>query len=84
VIVVTNLCGPMVIGLKTRKSAGSLSFEELLRNSHHRARCGPLYHRVLVFCITSALFSNIEHFIIYVLLCNSRTRVITLLFGLCM
>jgi hypothetical protein len=56
VVAVANLCGPMMTRLMTGKSAGSPSFEELSRTSHHRARCGPLYHRVLVFCIPSALF----------------------------
>jgi hypothetical protein len=74
VVVAANLCGP----------ARSPSFKELQRTSHHRARCMPLYRRVLVFCIASALFWNIKHFIIYVVICNSRTHVITLLFGLCM
>jgi hypothetical protein len=45
---------------------------------------GPHIIKLVVFCITSAIFSNFEHFIIYVILCNSRTHVITLLFGLCM
>jgi hypothetical protein len=58
VVAVVNLCGPMVTCLKTGKSAGSPSFEELPRTSHHRARCGPLYHRVLVFCNDSACFKT--------------------------
>jgi hypothetical protein len=43
VVTVANLCGPVATHLKTRKSAGSPSFEELSRSSHHRARYGPLY-----------------------------------------
>jgi hypothetical protein len=43
VVVVANSCGPMATRLKTGKSTGSPSFEDLLRTSHHRARCGPLY-----------------------------------------
>jgi hypothetical protein len=42
-VVVTNLCGPVATHLKTGKSIGSLSCEELSRTSHHRARCRPLY-----------------------------------------
>jgi alpha-beta hydrolase superfamily lysophospholipase len=56
VVAVASLCGPMVTHLKIGKTARSPSFEELPRTSRHRARCGPLYHRVLVFCITSAFF----------------------------
>jgi hypothetical protein len=56
VVAVTNLCDPMVTCLKNGKSVGSLNFEELLRTSHHRARCEPLYCEVLLFCIASALF----------------------------
>jgi hypothetical protein len=66
-IAMANLCGPVVTRLKTGKLARSPSFEELSSTSHLRARCGPLYHRVLVFCITSAMFENFEHFTIYVL-----------------
>jgi hypothetical protein len=55
VAVAVNLCGSMVIHLKTRKSTGSPNFEELLRTSHHRARCGPLNCRVS-FCTSSAMF----------------------------
>jgi hypothetical protein len=54
--VVASLYGPATIHLRTRKSAGSPSFEDLSRTSHLRARCGPMYHQVLVFCITSAIF----------------------------
>jgi hypothetical protein len=56
VVAVANLCGPMVTCLKTGKSAESQCFEELSRTPHHKARCGTLYRRVLVFCIASALF----------------------------
>jgi hypothetical protein len=56
VVAVVNLCGPMVTRLRTGKSAGSPNFEELLKTSHHRARCRPLYHRVLVFCTAFAMF----------------------------
>jgi hypothetical protein len=42
-VIVANLCGPVVTRLKTGKSAGSPSFEELPRTLHHRARCRPLY-----------------------------------------
>jgi hypothetical protein len=55
-VAMANLCGPMVTRLKTGKSARSPSFEKLLRTSHHRARYGSLYRRVLVFCITFILF----------------------------
>jgi hypothetical protein len=43
VVVVTNLCSPMITHLRTGKSTRSPSFEALPRNLHHRARCGPLY-----------------------------------------
>jgi hypothetical protein len=43
VVVVANLCGPVVTCLKTEKSAGSPCFEELSMTLHHRARCGLLY-----------------------------------------
>jgi hypothetical protein len=56
--VVPNLCGPVVTRLRTEKSAGSPSFEELSRTSHHRVRCGPLYRRVLVFYNASACFKT--------------------------
>jgi hypothetical protein len=56
VVAVANLCGPIVTCLKTGKSSRSPSFEELPSTSHHRARYSALYHRVLVFCIASALF----------------------------
>jgi hypothetical protein len=56
VVAVANLCGPMATRLKTGKSTGSPSFEVLPRTPHHRAKCEPLYHRVLVFCIASVLF----------------------------
>jgi hypothetical protein len=55
-VAVVNLCGLVVTRLRTVKSAGSPSFEVLPRTSHHRARCGSLYRRVLVFCTASAMF----------------------------
>jgi hypothetical protein len=58
VVAVTNLCGPVMTHLRTRKSAMSPSFEELLRTSYHRARCGPLYHQVVASCISSAMFKT--------------------------
>jgi hypothetical protein len=56
VVAMANLCGPVVTRLKTEKSAGNPSFEELPRTSHHMARCSPLYHCVLVFYNDSACF----------------------------
>jgi hypothetical protein len=47
--VVASLYDPAVTRLRTGKSAGSPSLEELLGTSHLRARCEPLYHQVLVF-----------------------------------
>jgi hypothetical protein len=55
-VAVANLCDPVMTQLKTGKSTGSPSFEELPMTSHHRARCGALDRQVLVFCIASALF----------------------------
>jgi hypothetical protein len=43
VVIVASLFDPMVTYRKTGKSTGSLGFEELLRTSHHRVQCGPLY-----------------------------------------
>jgi hypothetical protein len=40
---VANLHGPAMTHLRTGKSAGSSSFEELPRTLHHRAQCEPLY-----------------------------------------
>jgi hypothetical protein len=48
---VASLYGPAVTRLRTGKSAGSPNFEELSRTPHHRARCEPLYRRVLVFVL---------------------------------
>jgi hypothetical protein len=73
-----DCCGKFVWpsdNLRTGKSDGSPSFEEMSRTSHLRAWCGPLYHRYVL---------NSEHFIIYALLCNSRTHVITFYFRSCM
>jgi hypothetical protein len=56
VVAVTNLCGPVATRLRTEKLAGSPSFEELPRTSHHMAQYGPLYRRVLVVCIAPVLF----------------------------
>jgi hypothetical protein len=53
-VAIANLCGPVATHLRTGKSAESPSYEELLSTSHHRAQCGPLYHRLLVFCNASA------------------------------
>jgi hypothetical protein len=53
---VVNLFGPMATRLKTEKSAGSPSFEELLRTSHHRARCGPLYLSSASLCSSLPLY----------------------------
>jgi hypothetical protein len=58
VVVVANLCGLVVTHVRIGKSGRSPCFEDLLRTSHHRARCGPLYHRVLVFCNASACFET--------------------------
>jgi hypothetical protein len=58
----TSLCGPLTIRLKDGKSTRSRSFEELSWNSHLRARCRCLYHRVRLY-ITSALFLKLEHLI---------------------
>jgi hypothetical protein len=55
VVVVANLFSSMVTRLKSGKSTGNQSFEELSRTSHHRAQCRPLYRRVS-FCIAFALF----------------------------
>jgi hypothetical protein len=59
-VAVANLCGPVAIRLRIGKSVGSPSFEELSRTSHHRAQCGSLYHRVLAFCIASAMFKTLN------------------------
>jgi hypothetical protein len=56
VVAVENLCGLVATRLRTGKSVGNPSFEELPRTSHHIAWYGPLYHRVLGFCTTSAMF----------------------------
>jgi hypothetical protein len=58
------------------KSAGSLSFEDLSRTSHLRARCRPLYRRVPSF-VSLLLCLNFEHFMICVLCCKIRIHVIT-------
>jgi hypothetical protein len=63
---VASLCGPMVTHRRIGKSGGSLSSEELLRTSHLRARCWPLYHRVLSF-VSLPLCLNFKHFMICVL-----------------
>jgi hypothetical protein len=55
VVAVVNLCGPVATRLRTGKLVGSPSFEELPRTSHHRAQCGLMYHRVVAFCIASAM-----------------------------
>jgi hypothetical protein len=47
VVAVANLCGPMVIRLKTGKLAGSPSFKELPRTSHHRAMYVMYYASML-------------------------------------
>jgi ABC-type arginine/histidine transport system permease subunit len=60
VVVVVNLCGSMATRLKTANSVRSPSFEELPRTLHHRARCGPLYRRVLVFYNASACFKTLN------------------------
>jgi hypothetical protein len=62
------------------RSAGSLSSEEMLRTSHLRARCGPLYHRVPSF-VSLPLCLNFEHFMICVLYCKTRIHVITRILG---
>jgi hypothetical protein len=64
--VVASLYDPAATCLRTGKSAGNLSFEELSRTLHHRAGCGPLYRRVLAlyrFCYVLTF----EHFMIHVL-----------------
>jgi hypothetical protein len=43
VVAVVHLCDPAATRPRTGKSAGSPSFEELPRTSHHRARYRPLY-----------------------------------------
>jgi hypothetical protein len=53
---VASSCGPVATRLRTEKSVGSSSSEEMLRTSHLRARCGPMYRRVPVFCNASAVF----------------------------
>jgi hypothetical protein len=73
--------GSAVTHLRTGKSAENSSFEELMRTPHHRARCGPWYCRVLVFVSLRLRVLIFEHFIIYVLWCNSRTHVITHISG---
>jgi hypothetical protein len=64
---VASLYGPATTRLRTGKSAGSPSFEEMPMTPHHKARCGPLYHRVLVFVSLRLRVLNFEHFIFYVL-----------------
>jgi hypothetical protein len=54
-VIVVNLCGPIATRLKTGKSAGSPSFEELPRTSYHRARCGLLYPSSASLCSSSPL-----------------------------
>jgi hypothetical protein len=68
-------CGPVGTHRRTGKSAGGLSSEELSRTLHLRARCRPLYHRVPSF-VSLPLCLNFEHFMICVLLCNTRIHVI--------
>jgi hypothetical protein len=63
-----------VVNLRIGRLLGSWPLAEPLRTLHHRARC----MLVVSFCIASAV---LKHFVIYVLLCNSRTDVITLLLG---
>jgi hypothetical protein len=65
---------------RTGKLAGSLSFEELLRTLHLRARCGPLYHRVSSF-VSLLPCLNFKHFMICVLCCNTRIHVTTHISG---
>jgi hypothetical protein len=57
-VAVASLCGPVATRLRTGKSTESPSSKELSRTSHLRARCGPLYRRVLVFCIASTMFKT--------------------------
>jgi hypothetical protein len=72
----TSLCGPMVTHQRTGKSAESLSSKELLRTSHLRARCGPLYSQVSSFELHPPSL-NFKHVMICVLCCNARIHVIT-------
>jgi hypothetical protein len=60
VVAVTNLCGLVATRLRTGKSTGSPSFDELPRTSYHRTRYGPLYHRVLIFYNASAYFKTLN------------------------
>jgi hypothetical protein len=59
VVVVINLCDTMAIHLKTGKSAGNPSFDELLMTSHYMARCGPLYPSSASLCNSLPLYFKI-------------------------
>jgi hypothetical protein len=63
VVVVASLFSPMASPISGRQ-LGIRSCEEPPRTSHHRARCGPLYHRLLVFWFRFCYVFNFEHFII--------------------
>jgi hypothetical protein len=60
VVTIANLCDSVVTRLRTGKSARSPSFEELLRTLYHRAQCGHLYHRVLVFYNAPTCFKTLN------------------------
>jgi hypothetical protein len=52
---VESLCGLAATRLRTGKPAGSPCLEELPMTLCLRDRCGPLYRRMLIFCIASAI-----------------------------
>jgi hypothetical protein len=52
---VKSLYGLAATRLRTGKSAGSPCLEELPMTLCLRDRCGPLYRRMLIFCIASAI-----------------------------
>jgi hypothetical protein len=70
--------------VRTGKSAGIPCFEELLRTSHLRARLQTLISSSASLLYRFHYVLNSEHFIIFILLCNSRTHIITPYFRQCM
>jgi hypothetical protein len=60
-VAVANLCGTVMTRLKTGKSAGSPSFEELPRTSHLRARYESLYRSNARLCSSLSLCFKISN-----------------------
>jgi hypothetical protein len=77
---VANGCGP-VVSPRTGRRLGSPPHEQQPTTLHHRAEAGALVWLSDSILVSLPLCFKLEHFIIYVFLCNSRIHVITLCSG---